>query len=51
LIGDAAASPIVKAGNENQVTAKLGLSYKFRIKLFDDWSAIGSPKAEKSGKQ
>lgn len=36
LIGDAAASPIVKAGNENQVTAKLGLSYKFRLKLFDD---------------
>ena len=36
LIGDAAASPIVKVGNENQITAKLGLSYKFGLKLFDD---------------
>lgn len=36
LIGDAAASPVVKVGNENQITAKLGLSYKFGLKLFDD---------------
>lgn len=36
LIGDAAASPVVKVGNENQITAKLGLSYKFGLKLFND---------------
>jgi outer membrane protein len=36
LIGDAAASPVVKAGNENQITAKLGLSYKFGLKLFNE---------------
>ena len=36
LIGDAAASPIVRVGNENQITARLGLSYKFGLKLFDD---------------
>ena len=36
LIGAAAASPVVKVGNENQITAKLGLSYKFGLKLFDD---------------
>ena len=36
LIGDAAASPVVKVGNENQITAKLGLSYKFGLKLFDE---------------
>jgi len=36
LIGDAAASPVVKVGNENQITAKLGLSYKFGLKLFNE---------------
>lgn len=36
LIGDAAASPVVKVGNENQITARLGLSYKFGLKLFDE---------------
>jgi outer membrane protein len=36
LIGGAAASPVVKVGDENQFTAKLGLSYKFGLKLFDD---------------
>lgn len=36
LIGDAADSPIVKLGDENQLTAKLGLSYKFGLKLFND---------------
>jgi outer membrane protein len=35
LIGDAADSPIVKLGDANQFTAKLGLSYKFGLKLFD----------------
>ena len=36
LIGDAADSPIVKLGDENQITAKLGLSYKLGLKLFKD---------------
>jgi outer membrane protein len=36
LIGGAAASPVVKVGNENQITAKLGLSYKFGLKLFNE---------------
>jgi len=36
LIGDAAASPVVRVGNENQITARLGLSYRFGLKLFDD---------------
>ncbi len=37
LIGDAADSPIVQVGGEpNQLTAKLGLSYKFGLKLFND---------------
>jgi outer membrane protein len=36
LIGDAADSPIVKrGGEENQLTAKIGISYKFGLKLFD----------------
>jgi outer membrane protein len=35
LLGDAADSPIVKVGDENQFTAKLGLSYRFGLKLFD----------------
>jgi outer membrane protein len=35
LLGDAADSPIAKAGDENQFTAKLGLSYRFGLKLFD----------------
>jgi outer membrane protein len=35
LLGDAADSPIVKTGDENQLTAKLGLSYRFGLKLFD----------------
>jgi outer membrane protein len=35
LLGDAAESPIVKVGDENQFTAKLGLSYRFGLKLFD----------------
>jgi outer membrane protein len=35
LIGDAADSPIAKTGSENQFTAKLGLSYRFGLKLFD----------------
>jgi outer membrane protein len=34
LIGDAAASPITKAGDDDQFTAKLGLSYRFGLKLF-----------------
>ena len=34
LAGDAADSPIVQAGDENQFTAKLGLTYKFALKLF-----------------
>ena len=35
LIGDAADSPIVQVGGDvNQLTAKLGLSYKFGLKLF-----------------
>lgn len=36
LVRDAAASPVVKLGDPNQVTAKLGLSYKFALKLFSD---------------
>jgi outer membrane protein len=35
LIGDAADSPIVKAGDENQFRVKLGLTYRFELKLFD----------------
>ncbi|RKE70837.1 outer membrane protein [Pseudorhodoplanes sinuspersici] len=34
LIGDAADSPIVKVGDENQWTAQVGLSYKFGMRLF-----------------
>ena len=34
LIGDAADSPIVQVGSENQYTAKLGLTYMFSLKLF-----------------
>jgi outer membrane protein len=34
LVGDAADSPIAKAGDENQFTAKLGLSYRFGFNLF-----------------
>lgn len=34
LVGDAADSPIVKVGDENQWTAQLGLSYKLGLKLF-----------------
>ena len=34
LIGDAADSPIVKVGSENQYTAKLGLTYTFSLRLF-----------------
>jgi MipA family protein len=36
LIGDVAASPLVKLGDENQITARLGLSYKLGSKLFND---------------
>lgn len=37
LIGDAADSPIVQVGGDvNQFTGKLGLSYKFGMKLFKD---------------
>jgi outer membrane protein len=36
LVGDAADSPIVKLGDADQITAKLGLSYKFGLKLFND---------------
>jgi outer membrane scaffolding protein for murein synthesis (MipA/OmpV family) len=36
LIGDAADSPIVaRGGEENQFTAKIGVSYKFGLKLFN----------------
>ena len=34
LLGDAADSPIVRAGSDNQFTAKLGLSYRFGVRLF-----------------
>jgi outer membrane protein len=34
LVGDAADSPIVQAGEENQFTARLGLSYRFGLNLF-----------------
>ena len=36
LVGDAADSPIVRLGDDNQITAKLGLSYKLGLKLFND---------------
>lgn len=36
FIGDAADSPIVKAGSADQYTARLGLSYKFGLKLFSE---------------
>jgi outer membrane protein len=36
LIGDAASSPVVKLGSENQFTAKLGVAYRFGLKLFND---------------
>jgi len=36
LIGRAADSPVVRIGNENQITAKLGLSYKLGLKLFSN---------------
>jgi outer membrane protein len=35
LIGDAADSPIVQSGDANQFTLKLGLSYRFGLKLFN----------------
>jgi len=35
LIGDAADSPIVQVGDANQFTAKLGLTYRFGLKLFN----------------
>jgi MipA family protein len=35
LIGDAADSPITKAGDDDQLTVKLGLSYRFGLKLFN----------------
>ncbi|WP_026379742.1 MipA/OmpV family protein [Afifella pfennigii] len=35
LVGDAADSPITKAGSENQFTAALGLTYTFGLDLFD----------------
>lgn len=34
LIGDAANSPIVQVGDPNQITATLGLTYRFALKLF-----------------
>ncbi len=34
LVGEAADSPIAKAGDLNQFTAKLGLSYRFGLNLF-----------------
>lgn len=34
LVGEAADSPIAKAGDENQFTAKVGLSYRFGFNLF-----------------
>ena len=34
LVGDAAASPIAQAGDLNQFTARLGLSYRFGLNLF-----------------
>lgn len=34
LVGRAADSPVVKLGDENQITAKLGVSYKLGLKLF-----------------
>ncbi len=34
LVGDAADSPIAQAGDINQFTAKLGLSYRFGLNLF-----------------
>jgi outer membrane protein len=36
LIGDAADSPIVQVGDANQYTAKLGLTYTFSLKLFNN---------------
>jgi outer membrane protein len=35
LVGDAADSPIAQAGSLDQVTARLGLSYRFGLNLFD----------------
>jgi outer membrane protein len=35
LVGDAADSPIVQAGDVDQFTARLGLSYRFGLKLFN----------------
>ena len=35
LVGDAADSPIVNRGSENQFTAGVGLSYRFGFNLFD----------------
>ncbi len=35
LVGDAADSPIVDVGSENQFTAGLGLTYRFGLDLFD----------------
>jgi outer membrane protein len=36
LVGDAASSPIVKLGSADQITARLGVSYKFGLKLFSN---------------
>jgi hypothetical protein len=36
LIGDAAASPVVKLGDESELAAKLGVTGKFGLKLFND---------------
>ena len=38
LVGDAADSPIVKVGDNDQFTAKLGLTYKFGLMLFNNKS-------------
>ena len=35
LIGDAADSPIVQAGDDDQFVVKLGLSYRFGLKIFN----------------
>jgi outer membrane protein len=35
LVGDAAASPIAQAGDLDQFTARLGLSYRFGLNLFN----------------
>jgi outer membrane scaffolding protein for murein synthesis (MipA/OmpV family) len=35
LVGDAADSPVVEEGSRNQFTAGLGLTYRFRLDVFD----------------